>query len=242
MQMSINFKFFLMKIQIGLIRVANYVSSFQYWVSIRYRWSDFLIWRSSIPIRKIVELLLLKRMFNGSDESVVDLWKEHPYWQYLYGEMNFQHHRPFDQIKLIMFCNRVEEFGIIIWALDSRENLYDADTFEPHLKKVERLTGRLSRTSVVDRDYRGRKKVRGVEIRILIKPMKNATNHEKQKVNKLFKARAEIEHVKHDHRMVRNYLNGTQGDMANSLFATARFNMMKMRSCWGPKQNFEENY
>lgn len=33
--------------------------------------------RSSIPIRKIVGVAFLKRMFN---ESVVNRWKENPYW------------------------------------------------------------------------------------------------------------------------------------------------------------------
>jgi IS5 family transposase len=361
--------------------------------------------RPSIPIRKIVGVILLKRMFNESDESVVDRWKENPYWQYFCGEVNFQHHWPFDPTELIKFRNRMGESGmerilkvsidlfdrkeiqekhvlidstvqeknityptdpklqkkivekcrsiakeegitlrqsykrilkqlmidqrfrehpkrkkkamaaarkikviagrvvrdlerkmnpeqlaryeqdlllyhrvinqertdsnkiyslhepevnciakgkeakkyefgnkasiaktmksgIIIGALGFKENLYDADTLEPQLKQVERLTGRLPKTGIVDRGYRGRKKVLGVEIRIPGKPKKNATNYEKQKARKIFKARAGIEpvigHVKHDHRMVRNYLSGTQGDMVNTLLAAAGFNMMKM--------------
>jgi IS5 family transposase len=37
--------------------------------------------RPSIPIRKVVGVIFLKRMFNESDESVVDRWKENPYWR-----------------------------------------------------------------------------------------------------------------------------------------------------------------
>ena len=33
----------------------------------------------SIPIRKIIGVVLLKRMFKESDESVVDRWIENPY-------------------------------------------------------------------------------------------------------------------------------------------------------------------
>jgi len=59
-----------------------------------------------------------------------------------------------------------------------------------------------------------------------------ATNYEKQKARKYFRARAGIEpvigHVKHDHRMIRNYLSGTQGDAINTLLAATGFNMMKM--------------
>ncbi len=42
--------------------------------------------RPSIPIRKIARLLLLKEMFNQSDESVVERWIENAYWQYFTGE------------------------------------------------------------------------------------------------------------------------------------------------------------
>ena len=68
--------------------------------------------RLSIPIRKIVGVILLKRMFNESDESVVDRWKENPYWQHLCGEVNFQHHWPFDPTELIKFRQRLGEKGM----------------------------------------------------------------------------------------------------------------------------------
>jgi len=361
--------------------------------------------RPSIPIRKIVGVVFLKRMFNESDESVVDRWKENPYWQYFCGEVNFQHQWPFDPTELIKFRKRMGEqgmerilqvsidlferkeiqekhvlidttvqeknityptdpklqkkivekcraiakkegitlrqsykrtlkqlmidqrfrehpkrrkkanaaarkikviagrvardlerkmnpeqqaryeqelllyhrvinqerkdsnkiyslhepgvkciakgkeakkyefgnkasiaktmkSGIIVGAIGFKENLYDADTLESQLEQIERLTGRLPKTGIVDRGYRGRKTVLGVEIRIPGKPKKNATNHEKQKARKFFKARAGIEpvigHVKHDHRMIRNYLSGTQGDLVNTLLAATGFNMMKM--------------
>lgn len=35
--------------------------------------------RPSVPIRKMVGLLLLKQLFNESDESVIDRWVENPY-------------------------------------------------------------------------------------------------------------------------------------------------------------------
>ena len=68
--------------------------------------------RPSIPIRKIVGVVLLKRMFNESDESVVDRWKENPYWQHLCGEVNFQHNWPFDPTELIKFRHRLGEKGM----------------------------------------------------------------------------------------------------------------------------------
>ena len=122
--------------------------------------------------------------------------------------------------------------GIIVGALSFSDNPYDANTLDPQLLQVERLTGKLPKTAITDRGYRGKKKVLGVEIRIPGKLPAKATNYEKQKARKYFRARAGIEpvigHIKHDHRMIRNYLSGTQGDAINTLLAATGFNMMKM--------------
>jgi IS5 family transposase len=122
--------------------------------------------------------------------------------------------------------------GIIVGALSFSDNPYDANTLDPQLQQVERLTGKLPKTAITDRGYRGKRKVLGVEIRIPGKLLAKATNYEKQKARKYFRARAGIEpvigHIKHDHRMIRNYLSGTQGDAINTLLAATGFNMMKM--------------
>lgn len=67
--------------------------------------------RPGIPIRKIAGVLLLRRMFNESDESVLDRWIENPYWQYFCGEVYFQHNSPFDRTELIKFRKRIGEKG-----------------------------------------------------------------------------------------------------------------------------------
>lgn len=122
--------------------------------------------------------------------------------------------------------------GVIVGALSFKKNLYNADTLDPQLQQVERLTRKLPETAITDRGYRGKKCVLGVEILIPGKPMKRASNYEKQKARKYFKARAGIEpvigHVKHDHRMIVNYLSGTQGDAINILLDAAGFNFKKM--------------
>jgi IS5 family transposase len=68
--------------------------------------------RPSIPIRKIAGLLLLKQMFNESDESVVDRWIENPYWQYFTGETYFQTGKPFDPTDFVLFRKRIGESGM----------------------------------------------------------------------------------------------------------------------------------
>lgn len=67
--------------------------------------------RPGIPIRIIAGMLLLKRMFNESDESVLERWVENPYWQYFCGEVNFRHEPPFDRTELIKFRKRIGEEG-----------------------------------------------------------------------------------------------------------------------------------
>lgn len=68
--------------------------------------------RPSVPIRKIVGLLILKRMFNESDESVMDRWIENPYWQYFTGEVYFQTQGPFDPSDFVHFRKRVGKDGL----------------------------------------------------------------------------------------------------------------------------------
>jgi len=61
---------------------------------------------------------------------------------------------------------------------------------------------------------------------------KGKTAYQKRKERERFRRRASIEpiigHIKQDHRLLRNYLKGTEGDMINTLLAGAAFNMMKI--------------
>lgn len=67
--------------------------------------------RPGAPIRTVAGMLLLKRMFDESDESVIERWVENPYWQYFCGEVFFQHEPPFDRTELIKFRKRIGEEG-----------------------------------------------------------------------------------------------------------------------------------
>lgn len=69
------------------------------------------IGRPSVPIRKLVGLLLLKQIYNESDENVVERWIENPYWQYFCGEVNFQKQKPFDPSEFVHFRKRIGEEG-----------------------------------------------------------------------------------------------------------------------------------
>jgi transposase, IS5 family len=357
--------------------------------------------RPGVPIRTVSGMLLLKRMFDESDESVIERWTENPYWQYFCGETYFQHEPPFDRTELIKFRKRIGEkgaeillkmsillfpkkevqekevlidttvqeknityptdvklqkkiiekcrkiakdegvqlrqtykrelnrpafpqppkrkkkaraaarrikviagkvyrdlcrklddgqqkhysklfrvfdrvleqqkdgkdkiysiyqphvkciakgkeakkyefgnkssiaktknSGIIIGALAFSENIYDGDTLSPQLKQVERLTGKMPKYGIVDRGYRGRKKIEGVKILTPGKLAASATRNLIQKTRKQFRARAGIEpvigHIKRDHRMWRNFLLDEDGDKINTILAATGFNLRKM--------------
>lgn len=362
------------------------------------------IGRPSVPIRRMIGLLLLKHIYNLSDEAIVDRWIENPYWQYFSGEKVFQTQKPFDPTEFIHFRNRIGkegaekllkvsvqlfgkeaqekevlidstvqeknityptdakqhkriiekvnkiarqegiilrqtytrtlkqlmidqrfhnhpkrrkkakaalrkiktiagrqvrdierqftpshqrkykelfiilnkilsqrkgdknkvysihepevsciakgkeakkfEFGnktgivltkttkIVVGAIAFENNPYDGHTLAEHLEQTEYLTESRPKIGIVDRGYRGKKKINGTEIISPSAAKKEATQYEKQKARKRFRARAGIEpvigHIKHDHRMLRNYLKGVIGDQLNTLLAGTGFNLKKM--------------
>jgi IS5 family transposase len=376
------------------------------WDSVEKEFSVYYseIGRPSVPIRRMIGLLLLKHIYNLSDEAIVDRWIENPYWQYFSGEKVFQIQKPFDPTEFIHFRNRIGkegaekllkvsiqlfgkeaqeyevlidstvqeknityptdaklhkriiekvnkiakqeeiilrqaytrtlkqlmidqrfhnhpkrrkkakaalrriktlagrqvrdierqfspfqqqkykelfiilnkiltqqkgdknkvysihepevsciakgkeakkfEFGnksgivltkttkIVVGAIAFENNPYDGHTLEEHLKQTEHLTENKPKTGIVDRGYRGKKNINGIEIISPSVQKKETTQYEKQKARKRFRARAGIEpvigHIKHDHRMLRNYLKGVIGDQLNTILAGTGFNLKKM--------------
>ncbi len=59
--------------------------------------------RPAVPVRKMVGCMLLKQMYNLSDEAFVDRWVENVYWQYFCGETYFQFKKPFDPSDFVHF-------------------------------------------------------------------------------------------------------------------------------------------
>jgi len=122
--------------------------------------------------------------------------------------------------------------GVIVGAMAFKRNIYDGHTLEPQLNQTKRLRGTDPKVAIVDRGYKGKKRIGNTEI---VKPgpiSKSANNYQKQKKRKRCRARAAIEpiigHLKHDHKMLRNYLKGSIGDSMNTLLSGAAFNFKKM--------------
>ena len=66
----------------------------------------------SMPIRLMVGCLLLKRLYNLGDETLVQAWVMNPSMQFFCGEAYFQHRFPFDPSDLVHFRKRVGEEGV----------------------------------------------------------------------------------------------------------------------------------
>jgi transposase, IS5 family len=129
---------------------------------------------------------------------------------------------------------KTRKSGIIIGAIAFKENLYDGDTLKPQLEQVQRVANYLPKVAIVDRGYRGKNYILDTMI-FMPKPLpSSASRYEKQKTRKRFRSRAGIEpvigHLKHDHRMIRNYLKGELGDKINTILAGTAFNLKKMLS------------
>lgn len=67
--------------------------------------------RPGHPIRLMVGLQLLKHTSSLSDEEVVAVWVENPYWQSFCGEQYFRHDLPIDPSLMTGFRKRIGETG-----------------------------------------------------------------------------------------------------------------------------------
>ena len=68
--------------------------------------------RKAKPVRLMVGLLLLKQMYNLSDERLIEMWCENPYFQVFCGIKIFQWNPPCDPSDLTYFRKRIGENGI----------------------------------------------------------------------------------------------------------------------------------
>ena len=96
-------------------------------------------------------------------------------------------------------------------------------------KQIARLTGYEPVEALTDRGYRGKKRGGNMAICIPSSGSPGQSYYQKRKARKKFCKRAGIEpvigHLKSDHRMMRNYLKGTLGDVINTMMAAAAYNM-----------------
>ncbi len=95
--------------------------------------------RPSVPPRKIIGMLLLKERFSLSDEKVLKIWPENPYWQYFCGEVQFQSSKPFAASELTSFRRRIGPSGLEMIRNISLKHFGKADgTYETYSDRRKR--------------------------------------------------------------------------------------------------------
>jgi Transposase DDE domain./Transposase domain (DUF772). len=139
-------------------------------------------------------------------------------------------HKPYEFGSKVSF-GITRTTNVIVSVATFKGNPYDGDTLEETLQVHKRITGIQAKEASVDRGYRGRKEIEGVQI-ITPKPLPaGATDYQKRKMRMRFRRRAAIEpifgHTKKDYRMERNYLKGFVGDIKNALLAAMAFNIRR---------------
>ncbi len=99
------------------------------------------------------------------------------------------------------------------------------------LEQVWQITETCPQVAICDRGYRGLARVGDTEILTPRRPKKSDTPCQRRNARMRFRRRAAIEpaigHVKHDHRMARNFLKGVLGDAIDLFMAAAAFNFRK---------------
>ncbi len=116
------------------------------------------------------------------------------------------------------------------WVLASdaiHSNPYDGHTLAEALESAEDASGVRAKQAFVDRGYKGsRPSVPDVEV--YISGQRRLTRWMRKWLKRRQAVEPIIGHMKHDHRMDRNYLMGWDGDCINAILAGCGFNLMKI--------------
>lgn len=121
--------------------------------------------------------------------------------------------------------------GVIVGALNFSENLHDSKTLPAVIEQYERLTTQKPKAIFADRGYRGPKAVNEVSVHTP-KPQKNITKATRQQHARRAAIEPVIGHLKHDYRLIRNYLKGTIGDAINLMMSAAAMNFKRVINLW----------
>lgn len=139
-------------------------------------------------------------------------------------------HKPYEYgRKASVVCTL--ESQVIVGAVSHDDHVHDSKTLKDALTEAERHRAKPINMAVVDRGYRGAKHTVPCEVLLPSPPLKRDTKYQQQKKRILCRKRAAIEpiigHLKHDYRLSRNWLKGSQGDHINLMMAACAWNMRK---------------
>ena len=67
--------------------------------------------RKAIPVRKMAALLILKHLYECSDNSILKLWQQDPTIQYFCGEVYFREKPLINRFEMVSFRHRIGDKG-----------------------------------------------------------------------------------------------------------------------------------
>ena len=138
-------------------------------------------------------------------------------------------HKPYEFGSKASFA-LLPKSNIIVGVVNYPGNPHDSQTLEDTLQHAEKITERKFDNVIVDRAYKGKKKIGDTQI--IIPGKKAKTISQQQRMRRKCRSRAAIEpiigHIKYDCRMLKSYLKGTKGDEINALLAASAFNMRQL--------------
>ena len=124
-----------------------------------------------------------------------------------------------------------QKTGVIVGALNFNETLHDSRTLPDALQQYERLTGKQAKDVFLDRGYIGPKTINQTNLHTP-KPNPNITKAKRRKHKRRAAIEPTIGHLKHDYRMIRNYLKGAIGDEMNVMLSAAAMNFKRIMNLW----------
>ena len=120
---------------------------------------------------------------------------------------------------------------VIVGVASHDQHEHDSKTLKSALESAHQTRETLIKQAILDRGYRGAKQHVDVEVVLPSKPLLRDTLYARQKKRILCRKRAAIEpiigHLKHDYRLSRNWLKGSEGDAMNLLMAACAWNLRK---------------
>ena len=119
--------------------------------------------------------------------------------------------------------------NVVVGISNFAGNPHDSKTLSPALDQVKQWTGRDYERVLVDKGYRGHAQLGATEV-IIPGKKTHSSAYALRRHKRLCQRRSAIEavigHLKSDHRLCRNYLQGSIGDSHNALLSGMGFNLL----------------
>ena len=139
-------------------------------------------------------------------------------------------HKPYEYGRKASVVSTLKS-QVIVGVESHDEHVHDSKTLKSALASARVNRNTDIELAVVDRGYRGAKKKVDIDVLLPSAPLKRDSDYQRRKKRKLCQKRAAIEpiigHLKHDYRLQRNWLKGSEGDAINLLMAACAWNLRK---------------